>query len=136
MDKMAGKPKEEKKGGGGDDKDDDEPAAVRGNRRKRRRPKFALESHARRQKKHRWLETHIWHAKRMHMVDVWGYRLAEFPNDKSTRYSFKAAQHLATLYDASYTAAIELRGSQQALVKLVDRHRDAKDAAAAPSNQL
>lgn len=22
-----------------------------------------------------WLETHIWHAKRMKMVDIWGYRL-------------------------------------------------------------
>lgn len=23
----------------------------------------------------RWLETHIWHAKRMHMKNIWGYRL-------------------------------------------------------------
>lgn len=22
-----------------------------------------------------WLETHIWHAKRMKMIDIWGYRL-------------------------------------------------------------
>lgn len=22
-----------------------------------------------------WLETHIWHAKRMHMTELWGYRL-------------------------------------------------------------
>ena len=22
-----------------------------------------------------WLETHIWHAKRMHMENLWGYRL-------------------------------------------------------------
>lgn len=22
-----------------------------------------------------WLETHIWHAKRMHMTEIWGHRL-------------------------------------------------------------
>ena len=22
-----------------------------------------------------WLGTHVWHAKRMHMTDIWGYRL-------------------------------------------------------------
>jgi hypothetical protein len=22
-----------------------------------------------------WLETHLWHAKRMHMENMWGYRL-------------------------------------------------------------
>lgn len=22
-----------------------------------------------------WLETHVWHAKRMHMIDLWGHRL-------------------------------------------------------------
>jgi len=25
-----------------------------------------------------WLETHIWHAKRMHMNNIWGYRLVHF----------------------------------------------------------
>ena len=23
----------------------------------------------------KWLETHLWHAKRMHMKKMWGYRL-------------------------------------------------------------
>jgi hypothetical protein len=23
----------------------------------------------------KWLETHLWHAKRMHMENMWGYRL-------------------------------------------------------------
>lgn len=26
-------------------------------------------------KKSKWLETHIWNSKRMHMQDIWGYRL-------------------------------------------------------------
>ena len=45
------------------------------NRRKRRRPKNMLQAHVRRQLKHRWLETHVWHAKRMHMRNLWGFRL-------------------------------------------------------------
>ncbi|EEB90981.1 hypothetical protein MPER_10737 [Moniliophthora perniciosa FA553] len=28
-----------------------------------------------RQRDKRWLETHIWHAKRMKMENMWGYRL-------------------------------------------------------------
>lgn len=49
--------------------------AIPPKRREKRRPKFTLEAHARRQMKHTWLETHIWHAKRMHMRNFWGYKL-------------------------------------------------------------
>jgi hypothetical protein len=41
-----------------------------------------------------WLETHIWHAKRFHMAQHWGYRLADFPNDKGWR----ACQRALTQY--------------------------------------
>jgi hypothetical protein len=44
-------------------------------RRRRRRPKFSLEEHSRRMKKNKWLATHIWHGKRFHMINQWGYRL-------------------------------------------------------------
>lgn len=27
-----------------------------------------------------WLETHLWHAKRMHMDNMWGYRLVRIGN--------------------------------------------------------
>ncbi|KAG8735621.1 hypothetical protein FRC10_010354, partial [Ceratobasidium sp. 414] len=33
------------------------------------------EKFANRQKNKIWLETHLWHAKRMHMQDIWGHRL-------------------------------------------------------------
>ena len=23
----------------------------------------------------KWLETHVWHAKRMKMIEIWGYKL-------------------------------------------------------------
>ena len=28
--------------------------------------------------KKKWLETHLWHTKRMKMIDIWGYRLVSF----------------------------------------------------------
>ncbi|RUP48702.1 hypothetical protein BC936DRAFT_144143 [Jimgerdemannia flammicorona] len=44
-------------------------------RRKKRRSGTIVEEYLRRQGKKKWLETHIWHAKRMKMVELWGYRL-------------------------------------------------------------
>ena len=61
-------------------------------RYKRRRPKNQLSDYSRRQKKHIWLESHLWHAKRMKMIDMWGYRLALHPNDKSVRAAHRAVK--------------------------------------------
>jgi hypothetical protein len=75
---VGSKPTTSKKDGSGDgngDNDDDEEGKSKPNRKKRRRPKNLMEVHARRQRKHRWLETHLWHAKRMRMQYMWGYRL-------------------------------------------------------------
>ena len=36
-----------------------------------------------------WLETHIWHTKRMHIVDKWSDRLAEHCNDKGVRAMYQ-----------------------------------------------
>ncbi|KAF8710662.1 POP1 protein, partial [Rhizoctonia solani] len=69
------------------------------------------ESFAKRQREKTWLETHLWHAKRMHMQDIWGYRLAERPTAKSYRPSHRAAVHGSTLNDVSYMATLEIAGS-------------------------
>jgi ribonuclease P/MRP protein subunit POP1 len=47
-------------------------------RRVRRRTGTLLAEYARRAQSHAWLETHIWHAKRMHMVSAHGYRCVIF----------------------------------------------------------
>ncbi len=39
------------------------------------RPHYLLRDYIRRQRTYLWLETHIWHAKRMDMVNLWGYKL-------------------------------------------------------------
>uniref|UniRef100_A0A1B0C0P5 Pop1 N-terminal domain-containing protein n=1 Tax=Glossina palpalis gambiensis TaxID=67801 RepID=A0A1B0C0P5_9MUSC len=47
----------------------------RPSRKYRRSPRNLLADYLRRQRKRKWLETHIWHAKRFHMIERWGYRL-------------------------------------------------------------
>lgn len=62
-------------------------------RRYRRKPKNLMEEYTRRQREHVWLETHIWHAKRMKMIDAWGYRLADHPNEKGFRAAYRAVKN-------------------------------------------
>lgn len=60
-----------------------------------------------RQRKNIWLETHIWHAKRFHMVKKWGYCLGNSPTEKSYRACYRAmtkhcllqVPHLRVLFD-------------------------------------
>lgn len=102
-----------------------------------RRPFYLLKDYARRQRKFKWLETHLWHAKRMKMVDMWAHKIvwsasgrllaavlspggcvlqALHPRDKSVRACWRASQRACAIYDASYYGTIELRGPQQALI--------------------
>ncbi|KAJ7288398.1 POP1-domain-containing protein [Mycena rebaudengoi] len=67
-----------------------------------------------------WLETHIWHAKRMRMEDMWGYRLAVTPTEKSFRPSHRASVHGAILHDASYQSLIQLKGPENILRSILD----------------
>ncbi|KAK4698539.1 ribonuclease P/MRP protein subunit POP1, partial [Phenoliferia sp. Uapishka_3] len=100
----------------------------------------------RRQVKKCWLETHIWHAKRMHMKNIWGHRLvrpspvsfsklkimtdgaffqqAEKPTEKAYRSSYRASVNGALVHDASYYQYIEIKGPEASLKRLFDAHFD------------
>ena len=69
-------------------------------RRKRRRPNRIVDEHSRRQRDKRWLETHIWHAKRARMEKLWGVMLATRPNVKSTRAMYRAETTTCTAHDS------------------------------------
>ncbi|KZP33575.1 POP1-domain-containing protein [Athelia psychrophila] len=79
-----------------------------------------------RQREKTWLETHIWHAKRMKMRDMWGYRLAIHPTEKSFRPSHRASIHGSILHDASYHSLIELKGPENMLKNVLDACCDAQ----------
>ncbi|KAH8420094.1 hypothetical protein KR009_005779 [Drosophila setifemur] len=87
----------------------------RPSRKYRRRPKNLLQEYVRRQRKHIWLETHIWHAKRFHMVDRWGHRLPLASCDKTYRACYRASAQHCLLQDISFYSCVELRGSLEAL---------------------
>ncbi|KAG2087135.1 ribonucleases P/MRP protein subunit POP1-domain-containing protein [Suillus discolor] len=78
------------------------------------------ESLLKRQRDKAWLETHIWHAKRMKMENMWGYRLAVTPTEKSFRPSHRASMHGSILHDSSYHSLIELKGPENILRNVLD----------------
>ncbi|KAI8853398.1 NUC188 domain-containing protein [Chytridium lagenaria] len=62
---------------------------VKKSRKARRKPSSIIAEFGKRSKEgRRWLETHLWHAKRMHMSTIWGFKIAERPNDKGERASY------------------------------------------------
>ncbi|KAJ3031316.1 UNVERIFIED_CONTAM: hypothetical protein HDU68_005058 [Siphonaria sp. JEL0065] len=94
----------------------EKPQPIKKSRRAKRRPGAIFELFQKRSKDDkRWLDTHLWHAKRMHMCHKWGFMLGVHPNDKSTRASFRASQHAAIIHDASYQICLELKGSESSI---------------------
>ncbi|KAI0789808.1 ribonucleases P/MRP protein subunit POP1-domain-containing protein [Abortiporus biennis] len=77
-------------------------------------------SFLKRQRDKTWLETHIWHAKRMKMENMWGYRLAKEPTEKSFRPSHRASLHGSILHDASYIGTIQLEGPHDILKTILE----------------
>ncbi|GAA5912659.1 hypothetical protein JCM6882_004704 [Rhodosporidiobolus microsporus] len=104
-----------------------------GRHRLRKKPGLKTQMFLRRQQKKIWLETHVWHAKRMHMTEIWGHRLAEKPTAKAFRSSYRASQHGALVHDASYFQYFELEGPFDDLQKVLERVCD--PAAALPSSK-
>lgn len=76
--------------------------AKRPSRKFRRKPSKLLEEYNRRQRNHIWLETHIWFAKRFKMIDIWGYKLPLYSNEKCLKALYQSAMQYALLQDISY----------------------------------
>lgn len=68
-----------------------------------------------------WLETHIWHAKRFHVEDLWGYRVPVRPSEKSVRAHYRWAHTHATLHDLSYACWVEMSGPAAAVLRCINR---------------
>ncbi|XP_066991529.2 ribonucleases P/MRP protein subunit POP1 [Anabrus simplex] len=98
------------------------PKSKRPSRKHRRRPQNLLLEYNRRKRKFAWLETHIWHAKRFHMVQKWGYKLANFPNDKTYRACYRASANHCLLQDISCYCCIELSGPLSTLLTRLSFH--------------
>lgn len=83
-------------------------ASKRPCRKFRRHSQYLLKAYERRSRRCKWLETHIWHAKRMKMTELWGYKLALYPNDKGIRAMYRFVMNDCGLYDSSYYAVLKV----------------------------
>ncbi|CAF0708528.1 unnamed protein product [Brachionus calyciflorus] len=95
----------------------------RPSRKFRRRPSNLRSEYERRKRleNNMWLETHIWHAKRFHMANLYGYRLALHDNVKGKRNVFKGLKNFCCLHDESYYVCHELIGEENQLVQGLNR---------------
>ena len=67
--------------------------AKKPSRKQRRKASNLRLEYERRQRKHKWLETHIWHAKRMKMCEKYGFKIAEQCSDKGIRQAYMSMTH-------------------------------------------
>ncbi|WWC89050.1 uncharacterized protein L201_003968 [Kwoniella dendrophila CBS 6074] len=79
------------------------------------------EQFALRQKNKTWLPTHLWHSKRYHMTNLWGYRIPLTPTLKSFRPAYRASRRKVVGFDTSYYGIIELQGKRQNIMDLLSR---------------
>jgi hypothetical protein len=114
---------EKKRGKGAKDTENNDGEMTLQSRRVRRRPANMMRLASRTERPHALLETHLWHAKRMVMTNIWGLSLAEAPTDhcKSSRFAHGSAKKACNLHDGSYVQALELCGSAQQLCVLLER---------------
>jgi len=80
------------------------------NRKDKRKPGTIVEEYNRRSDRVKWLETHVWHSKRMKMEEKWGYKLAEYPREKGRKIIYKDGKYTCLLHDASYYQCVEVNG--------------------------
>lgn len=55
-----------------------------------------------------WLETHIWHAKRFRMSDLWGWRLPLRSFQRGFRPTFRNAFSSTVVFDLSYFCCTQI----------------------------
>uniref|UniRef100_A0A915PE04 Ribonucleases P/MRP protein subunit POP1 n=1 Tax=Setaria digitata TaxID=48799 RepID=A0A915PE04_9BILA len=84
----------------------------------RRRPRNLLLNYIRRQRKHIWLETHIWHAKRFRMIQKWGYNLPLLSYLRTFRPTYRDAMHHCVVRDISFLRCFQVIGiNQKAIIE-------------------
>eukprot|EP01117_Protostelium_nocturnum_P015477 TRINITY_DN6012_c0_g1_i1.p1 TRINITY_DN6012_c0_g1~~TRINITY_DN6012_c0_g1_i1.p1 ORF type:complete len:672 (+),score=252.23 TRINITY_DN6012_c0_g1_i1:25-2040(+) len=93
-------------------------------RKHKRRPTFILQDYIRRQKSFKWIETHIWHAKRMKMTSLWGFKIALHLRDKGSKMMYKQGGNQCIVHDLSYFECFQLSGTQESIVSFFSTLKD------------
>lgn len=79
-------------------------------RKYRRRVRYLDAIREWRKRSLRWLETHVWHAKRFLMVERGGRLFAERPSDRGLRSGYRAVEKCSLVHDGSYLDVVEIVG--------------------------
>ncbi|EDQ91820.1 uncharacterized protein MONBRDRAFT_5868 [Monosiga brevicollis MX1] len=77
-------------------------------RRHKRRPRHMRAAFEARSSRVRWLETHLWHAKRFQMAEQWGFHVPQKPSDKSERVNYRFVRDHVSIQDASFMQTLVL----------------------------
>lgn len=93
----------------------------RPSRKFRRKASNLLKEYERRKRTNVWLETHVWHAKRFHMVAKWGYKVPFSPTRKGYRACYRATARHFLVQDISYYGCIEMQGEEMTLKESLKR---------------
>lgn len=81
-------------------------------RRHLRKQTQLFSAYKRRSQANTWVETHVWHAKRMKMKTYFGYKVAERCWAKSGRAGFHFFKTDCLMYDMSYYEILEIKSTQ------------------------
>ncbi|CAD6188256.1 unnamed protein product [Caenorhabditis auriculariae] len=79
----------------------------------RRKPTNILKNYERRKRKAKWLETHIWHAKRFKMVERYGFKIAEKSYQRGFRAALRDSLRHCTVRDRSHLACFLIKSPDQ-----------------------
>lgn len=69
----------------------------------------------------KYLQTHIWHAKRARMENLWNHRLATHNCGLGVRALYRAMSRHCCMHDRSYMQLIEIFGSEDSIVQILSR---------------
>ena len=69
----------------------------------------------------RYLPSHVWHAKRAHMENLWKHRLAARNCNLGPRALYRATSRQCCMHDRSYMQLFELFGAESSLVEVLTR---------------
>lgn len=73
-----------------------------------------------RNEKSLWLETHLWHSKRFHIKDLWGWKIPMSPTTKQERSIIRQSKETCTINDQSYLSVISVKGNTNELNLMIN----------------
>lgn len=85
------------------------------------KPKGNLK-YAKRQNEFVWIPTHVWHAKRFHMIKKWGYQIPLEPTQKCFKSTNRTSRNETMIYDTSYydSLVVETIGNAESITFLMN----------------